>query len=316
MTDRTTGDRSVRRPLKVGLFVDAIGLTTPDGRTRRWSEILAFARAAEDAGFDSLWVPDHLLPWPAKEGVWECWSLVAALAAATRRIELGTFVLCTGFRNPALLAKMADAVDEISGGRLILGLGAGNTELEHRAFGYPFDQRASRFEEALRIISTLLREGRVDVAGRFYQARACELRPRGPRAQGPPILVGAKGERMLRLTARWADLWNGLLINGRNHPDEVPPLRAAVDAGCREAGRDPASLGRTITVLVDVNNPAPVFGPSFTRAEPIRGSSEEIAQRLRGFADVGISHVQVLVPASTAAAVEAFAPVLELLDRA
>src|SRR5690349_17989828 len=129
MTDRTMGERSGRRPLKVGLFVDAVGMTTPDGRTPRWSDILAFARAAEDAGFDSLWVPDHLLAPPPREGVWECWSVLSALAAATRRVELGTFVLCTSFRNPALLAKMADSVDEISGGRLILGLGAGNLEL-------------------------------------------------------------------------------------------------------------------------------------------------------------------------------------------
>jgi len=248
--------------------------------------------------------------------VWECWSLVAALAAATRRVELGTFVLCTAFRNPALLAKMADAVDEISGGRLILGLGAGNTELEHRVFGYPFDHRASRFEEAVQVIGRLLREGRVDFAGRFHQARECELQPRGPRAQGPPILVGARGERMLRLTARWADLWNGLLFAGRSHPDQVPPLRQAVDASCRAVGRDPTSLGRTITVRVDVNDQACMSSPGFPRAEPIRGSSAEIARTLRGFADEGISHVQVVLPPCTAAAVEAFAPVLDLLDRA
>jgi alkanesulfonate monooxygenase SsuD/methylene tetrahydromethanopterin reductase-like flavin-dependent oxidoreductase (luciferase family) len=107
MTDRATGDRPRRRPLKVGLFVDIVGTTTPDGRTPRWSELLAFARSTEDAGFDSLWVPDHLLAAPPREGVWECWSLLAALAAATRRVELGTFVLCTAFRNPALVAKMA-----------------------------------------------------------------------------------------------------------------------------------------------------------------------------------------------------------------
>src|SRR5688572_1531232 len=114
MIDRATGGGPGRRRLSVGLFLDAIGLMTADGRTPRWSELLAFARAAEDAGFDALWVPDHLLPWPPREGAWECWSLVAALAAATRRVELGTFVLGTAFRNPALLAKMADAVDEIS----------------------------------------------------------------------------------------------------------------------------------------------------------------------------------------------------------
>ena len=172
-------------PLKVGIFLP-FGELMLDGATPRWADLLAMARLAEDAGFDSLWLGDHLLmPFPAHPsgaiGAWDCWSLLAALAAGTRRAELGPLVLCTGYRNPALLAKMADMVEEISGGRLVLGLGAGWAEGEHRAFGYPFDHRASRFEEAVQIIQGLLREGHVDFAGRYYQAHDCELRPRGPR---------------------------------------------------------------------------------------------------------------------------------------
>jgi alkanesulfonate monooxygenase SsuD/methylene tetrahydromethanopterin reductase-like flavin-dependent oxidoreductase (luciferase family) len=167
------------------------------GATPRWPDVLAMAAAAENVGLDSVWVIDHLVfpPSEASEapiGVWEGWSILAPLAATTRRIELGTFVVCSGFRNPALLAKMAATVDDISNGRLTLGLGAGNNEFEHQAFGYPFDHRVSRFEEALAIIHPLLRMGRVDFAGRYYQARNCELRLSGPRLNGPPIVVGNK----------------------------------------------------------------------------------------------------------------------------
>jgi alkanesulfonate monooxygenase SsuD/methylene tetrahydromethanopterin reductase-like flavin-dependent oxidoreductase (luciferase family) len=175
-------------PFKVGLALDATGLVSADGATPSWADILAVAQRAEALGFASLWLPDHLLlrqgamseEGNSVMGAWECWSLLAALAAATKRVELGTIVLSTSFRNPALLAKMADTVDEISGGRLILGLGAGWHEPEYRAFGYPYDHRASRFEEALTITATLLREGRIDFVGRYYEARECELRPRVP----------------------------------------------------------------------------------------------------------------------------------------
>src|SRR5918995_2574630 len=155
------------------------------GTTAGWSNLLDLARRAEDLGFDSLWVPDHFLLGSDNDsepiGGWECWSLLAALAATTTHVELGSLVGCTGYRNPALLAKIASTVDEISGGRLVLGLGAGWAESEFRAFGVPFDHRVSRFEEAIQIIAGLLRDGRVDFEGAYYQARDCELRPPGPR---------------------------------------------------------------------------------------------------------------------------------------
>ncbi len=313
MIDATTAGR--HRPLKVGLFLpgaeEMAGGTTP-----RWSDLLTMARRAEEVGFDSLWLPDHLLVrlWmPGWEGRLvggiECWSLLAALAAATERVELGPLVSCNSFRNPALLAKMADTVDEISGGRLILGLGAGWHEPEYDAFGFPFDHRVGRFAEALQIIAPLLRTGRVDFEGRYYSARECELRPRGPRAGGPPILVGAHGERMLRLTARYADLWNAW---GQHDPTAIPPLRAAVDAACAAVGRDPATLARTVSVLIDLPECA-----GRPREEPpfLTGSPEELAATLRALADEGISHVQVVLDPNTVAGVEALAPMLYALDR-
>jgi alkanesulfonate monooxygenase SsuD/methylene tetrahydromethanopterin reductase-like flavin-dependent oxidoreductase (luciferase family) len=281
----------------------------------RWSEIQARAVAAEDAGIDSLWTCDDLL-WEGDPpiGFWEGWSLLAAIAAVTRRVELGLSVASNNFRNPALLAKMADTVDEISGGRLILGIGAGGVEFEHRAFGFPWERRVARLEEALQIIVPLLREGAVDFQGEFYTVRECELRPRGPRPSGPPILLASakNAPRMLRLTAQYAGMWHAILAFGRSHPDEIPPLREAVDAACQAAGRDPVSLVRTAGVGVALDGPAMTI---FDGGEPIRGSIEEIASAFWAFADEGISHLMLHTSLETAAPIEKLGRVIELMDR-
>ncbi len=326
--EETTGTTTAAhgRPIKVGLLLPAIEGTMA-GDTARWADLVAIARRAEELGFDSLWVSDHLLfRLPGREerpvGMWEGWSLLAALAASTSRIALGPFVSCTSFRNPALTAKMADTVDEISGGRLILGLGAGWHQPEYDAFGYPFDHRANRFEEAFTIIRSLLREGHVDFAGTYEQARDCELRPRGPRPQGPPLMIGSKGPRMLRITAPYVDAWNS---DWTSSPAAIPPLRAAVDATCRDVGRDPATLERTAGVLIDLPSRDPnrsgrasVSGatePTTKPDPPATGSPEELAELLRGYAREGITHAQIWLDPSTVAGIEAFAPVLDLLDR-
>jgi alkanesulfonate monooxygenase SsuD/methylene tetrahydromethanopterin reductase-like flavin-dependent oxidoreductase (luciferase family) len=277
---------------------------------------LAFAQQAEALGFDSLWVPDHLLVrWQQHmQGIWECWSLLSALAAVTHRVELGSLVACTAFRSPALLAKMADTLDEISGGRLILGLGAGWDGPENQAFDIKSDHRVDRFEEALQIIVPLLRTGRVDFAGKYYQARECELRPRGPRPGGPPILIGAKGPRMLRLAATYADLWNA--EGPLQGPEEVSARRAAGDAACSAVGRDPATLGRSASVVVHL----PMTQAHSGQHSPAQGkkpgptSPEEVAETLRGYARAGLSHVQLWLTPNTIKSLEWFKAVLDLLD--
>jgi alkanesulfonate monooxygenase SsuD/methylene tetrahydromethanopterin reductase-like flavin-dependent oxidoreductase (luciferase family) len=248
------------------------------------------------------------------KGFWEAWSLLAAIAAVTRRVALGHLVTANTFRNPALLAKMADTVDEISGGRLILGLGAGDAEYQHHAFGFPWERRVARFEEALQIIAPLLREGRVDFQGEFYTLRECELRPRGPRASGPPILIGAvaNAPRMLRLTAQYADMSHGLFVFGRSTPDQEPPLRDALDAACRGIGRDPASLTRTASVRVALDGP---IGHMLETKEPIRGSVAEIAETFWKFADEGISHLMLVLSPETSEAIEQIGRVVQLMDR-
>ena len=169
------------------------------------------ARAAEDAGFDAVWVSDHVGfgdPDAGWSGAWESWTLLSALAVATSRVRLGTYVTAVPYRNPALLAKMAETLDEVSGGRVILGLGAGWNEPEFTAFGFPWERRFDRFEDGLRIITSMLRTGRADHEGRVDSARGALVRPRGPRPGGLPVMVGAAAPRMLRLAAELADEWN------------------------------------------------------------------------------------------------------------
>jgi len=310
---------AVARP-KIGVRLRHWDL--PPGRIApRWNQILDMASAADEAGLDSVWMCDDLLiPWMADGplvGVWEGWSLLTAVAAVTRRVEVGHIVVCSGFRNPALLAKMADTVDEISGGRFILGLGAGGVEYEHVAFGFPWERRVSRFEEALQVIRPLLRDGRVDFQGEFYSARECELRPRGPRPTGPPILIAAlqaNAPRILRLTAEYADMWHGRLghVGQSAAPDEVPPLREAVDAACHKAGRDPSSLART--VRVGVSFPGDDDFP-WEDETPIRGSAEEIAQAFWALADEGIDHLMIVPAPETPASIEQIGRVIEDMDR-
>ncbi|MFN8591786.1 MAG: LLM class flavin-dependent oxidoreductase [Thermomicrobiales bacterium] len=307
------GERGTdRRPVKVGLVLpDHEGLY--GGAMPRWRDIRELAELAEEVGFDSLWVCDHLINhWPdgSNRGTWECMSDLAALAAVTDRVELGTLVICTAFRNPALLAKMTDTIEEISGGRLILGIGAGWNEKEFATFGYSFANRVSRFEEALAIITGLLRDGHIDFQGKYYAARDCELRPRGPRPGGPPILIGSNAPRMLDLLARHGHAWNTWYSRIGNRAEGLPPLQELVDAACVAAGRNPAEIMRTATVYV-------VVGPSGYAepdVDPISGSPEEIAAALRAFADVGVTHLQVRLEPNTPAGIAAFAPVLDALD--
>jgi probable F420-dependent oxidoreductase len=277
------------------------------------------ARVAEEVGFDSLWVGDHLLYRNAGEaprGPWEAWSMLAALAAVTERVQLGPLVASASFHNPAMLAKKAAAVDEISGGRLILGLGAGWNEAEYRAFGYPFDHRVDRFEEAFTIIRSLLRDGAVDFSGRYHQARDCLLLPRPVRPGGPPIMIGTTGRRMLRLTAAHADAWNAWFTSFGNRPEGIAPIRGEVDEACRAVGRDPHTLERTVAVLVQVEDgEVSRRGGDQERVPPLRGSVEELAATLRRFAAEGIGHVQLVVDPIRVRSIERLGPVLQALDR-
>ncbi len=237
--------------------------------------------------------------------------MLAALTEATHRVELGTLVTCNSFRNPAILAKMATTVDEISHGRLILGVGAGWNEPEYQAFGLPFDHRVDRFEEALKILRPLMREGHVDFAGHYYQARNCEIVPRGPRPEGPPLMVGSEGgPRMLKLTAQYADLWN---TGYMGKPETLAERRAKIEAACREIGRDPATLG--ITALIglwfpDLQAKKPKFFDN-----PLTGTVQEIAAAIRRYAELGVRHIMFQCEPYISEAVQQLTEALKLYHR-
>jgi alkanesulfonate monooxygenase SsuD/methylene tetrahydromethanopterin reductase-like flavin-dependent oxidoreductase (luciferase family) len=278
--------------------------------------MLAMAKVGEQVGFDSVWLGDHLLYRDdayGSRGPWEAWTMLAAIAASTSRIALGPLVACTSFHNPAMLAKMASTVDEISGGRLILGLGAGWNETEYRAFGFPFDRRVSRFEEAFTIIRSLLREGHVDFRGEFYSAPDCELQPR-PRPGGPPLMVGSWGDRMLAITMPHVNAWNAWFTATGNHPEGVAPLREQVDAACLAAGRKPSDVERTVAVLVELPGATGRRDADRVSGEALVGNSEVIADTLRAYAREGIGHVQLVIDPISARSLEALRPVLEDLD--
>jgi len=296
--------------VKIGLMV-FLANDRENNRKRPYETIRAIAQQAETDGFDSIWLADHLFyrdPGEPTRGIWECWTMLAALAEATQRVEIGPLVLCNSFRHPAILAKMATTLDEVSGGRLILGVGAGWNEPEYQAFGLPFDHRVDRFEEALQILGPLLREGHVDFAGQYYQARNCDDVPRGPRSAGPPLMVGSeRGPRMLKLTAQYADLWN---TGYMGQPETIAEPLAKIAAACREIGRDPATLG--ITALIGLWFPdLQAKKPSFFD-NPLIGTVQEIAAAMRGYAQLGVRHIMFQCEPYTPEAIRRLTEALQL----
>lgn len=292
--------------MKVGVVLPLA--EAPDQPAPRYADIRAFAQHAEAVGFDSVWVFDHLLfrfPERPTLGIWEAWTVLAAIAEATERVEVGALVMCAAFRNPAVLAKMADTLDEVSGGRLIVGLGAGWHAPEFDAFGLPRDHLVSRFEEALQIIGPLLRTGEVDFQGTYSQAKDGVLRPRGPRPNGPPILIGASGPRMLRLTARHADAWNTCWLGAPD--EEFAKRRQAIVAACRDEGRDPASLTLTVGLNVEYPDLSDAKPGGDEPGKALRGDAAEVASGLRGYSEAGVAHAICAVETATPAALNRLA---------
>ena len=277
------------------------------------------ARTAQDAGFDSLWLGDHLLydlPGGVTRGPWEVWTSLAALAAVTERIQLGPLVASTSFHAPAMLAKQAATVDAISGGRLILGLGAGWNEREYRAFGFPYDHRVSRFEEAFTIVRSLLRDGQVDFDGVYHQVQNCVLDPGPARPGGPPLMLGSVGPRMLRIGLPHVDAWNIWWSDYGNTPAGFAAVRERVDEAAAKAGRAPGEVAATAAVLVGLpGGTGRLMGDGYNATvRPVRGSAPEIASHLRAMAEAGASHLQLVVDPITSASIEFLAEALAALD--
>jgi probable F420-dependent oxidoreductase len=276
-----------------------------------WPEYRAMARAAEAVGFDSIWVGDHLLyraDGGAERGQWEVWTMLAALAAATERVELGPLVACTAFHPPGLIAKVAATVAEISGGRLALGLGAGWNEEEFRAFGLPFDHRVLRFEESFTVIRRLLAGERVTLRGRYFEADDAVLLPRP--AATPRLMVGSNGPRMLAATLPHVDAWNTWYEDYGNSPDGFAKLNERISAAARDAGRDPGDIERSVCVLVARGV---VSGERTSDAAPETGSADEIASVLRELAEAGADEIILVVDPITERTIDELGEVIPLL---
>ena len=295
--------------MKIGLMMP-LGGRESERSPLPYSDLSEMALRAEADGLDSLWVADHLLfrKDEAAFGMHEAWTMLTAFAALTSRAAVGTLVLALPFRNPGVTAKMAAALDDVSAGRLILGIGCGWHEPEFEAFDLPFDHRVARFEEAAEVLIRLLRNGQADFEGRYHAARANELRP--PASPGrPPILIAGKQPRMLRMVARHADAWNAAWYGTVDRADELRERLDRLGKALADEGRDPATL--EITVGVNVAFPD-LAGDGEIPAKVIAGSIEQVAEGLRGYEAVNASHLIASLTPSTTEAVAALAQAAEL----
>ena len=285
-------------------------------RDVRWPEYVAMARAAEDVGFDSIWVGDHLLyrdDGRPERGPWDAWTLLAGLAAVTDRVRLGPLVACAGFHPPAILAKMAATVDEVSGGRLVMAIGAGWNRTEFDAFGVPFDHRASRFEEAFGIVRRLLAGERVTFRGAYHQVDDAVLLPKP--ARRPTLMIGSTGERVLSIALPHVDVWNTWFDWYGNTPEGFASRNAEIDAAVVRAGRDPREIERSACVHVVLDRGASER-PIDVANPPLEGTPERIADGLMQMAEAGADEVILVVGPITEASIRELGAVVALLPGA
>ncbi|HET9085431.1 MAG TPA: LLM class flavin-dependent oxidoreductase [Candidatus Limnocylindrales bacterium] len=277
--------------MRIGVTLPLDQDDTEDRHAPTFTETLGYGRQAEALGLDSIWVFDHLLFRSAGEpdgAVRESWTTLSALATTVPRVELGALVMCASFRNPGLMAKMAATLDDLSGGRLILGLGSGWHEPEYDAFGFPFDHRVGRFAEDLEITTRLLRKQRFSFDGQWRQMDEVVLVP--PPDRAVPVLVAAKGPRMLRLTATWADAWNVAWFSGVD--DRLRAQLAALDEACRAVDREPTTVRRTVGLRLDDHEIA---------------DSDRLASVFDGLVEVGIDDAIIWSTSKSMSALELIA---------
>lgn len=295
--------------VKVGPLL-ILGENEETGAPRSYRELRKLALSAEAGGVDTIWIYDHLLyHFDEKEpqGVWEGWTIWSALAEATSRVELGALVLCTAFRNPAVLAKMAITLDEVSDGRVILGLGAGWHKPEFEAFGLQFERKVDQFEEAVEIIAPLVREGVVDFQGVFHQAKNCRMLPAPKRRL--PLLIASKQPRMMRLAAKHADAWN---TAWHGHVESTEERIAALHRACEQEGRDPETLDITAGVNIAFTELGSPPEGSNDRMRYITGTVSDVAKAMRAYGERGVKQLMVNVSPHTPTGMQSLGQAVQL----
>ena len=299
--------RAVGRAVRIGVQLPEVE------REVRWPEYAAMASAAEEVGFDSIWVGDHYLyrgDGRPERGPWEAWTLLAGLAVVTERVHLGPLVACLQFHDPAVLAKTAATVDELSGGRLVVGLGAGWNRTEFDAFGIPFDHRASRFEEGFEIVRRLLAGERVTFEGRFHRTHDAVLLPRP--ARRAPLMIGSTGPRVLAAALPHVDVWNTWYDWYGNTAEGFATKVREIDDACERAGRDPGTLRRSACVLVRLGNSAE--RPDYPGITPLEGPTEAIAAGLRAIAEAGADELILVLDPITEGSIRELGPIVRELS--
>jgi len=296
------------RPLSIGVQLPEAEREVP------WPEYVAMARAAEEVGFDSIWMGDHMLyraPGDPERGPWDAWTLLAGLAAITHRVALGPLVACLAFHPPGVIARMAATVNEIAGGRLVLGVGAGWNEPEFRAFGVPFEGLASRFEESFEAVRRLLDGERVSLDGRYVKMDDAVLYPR--LARRPRLMIGSTGDRVLAAALPWVDAWNVWGPWCGNDPAAFAVASAHVSDLAAAGGRDPSAIARSICVYAEVDV-APGERAFEEDAPPLMGGAAAIAAGVRGFVEAGADEVILVLNVVTERSIRALGETLALLD--
>ncbi len=263
--------------------------------TNTWEDTLALAKHAEAAGWHSIWFADHFMPNAEDTSgpMSECWTTLAALAASVPRVRIGALVSGNTYRHPAVLAKMAANVDQISGGRCVLGLGAGWQENEHRAYGITFSTlggRMARFEEACQVIKGLLTNAQTDFQGKHYQLTAAPLAPK-PVQQPLPLLIGGGGEqRTLRIAAKYADEWN---VWGS--PETLAHKGAILDRYCEEVGRDPETIWHSAQGMLALTDDESLAERVRQSGRPaIAGTGPQIRALVEQYIEAGVD--ELIIP--------------------
>ncbi len=295
------------RPIQVGIQLPEVE------RDVRWPEYASMAAAAERHRFDSIWVGDHYLyrgDGRPERGPWEAWTLLAALASVTQRVRLGPLVACLGFHAPGVTAKLAATVDEISGGRLVFGVGAGWNEPEFRAFGLPYDHRASRFAEAFEIVRALLAGERITLHGEFWTVDDALLLPRP--ARKPPLMIGSFGPRVLAASLPHAEIWNAWYADYGNTPEGFAELGNKVERLATRAGRPPGDLRRSACALVMLDRTSGER-PLDDDVPPLEGGPDRIADGVRALAEAGADEVIFIPSPNTEGSLRELAAVLDIL---
>jgi probable F420-dependent oxidoreductase len=296
--------------LMIGVMLPLGDGDGPGGGMPGWKDLRAVAEAADQNGLDSVWLADHFLyrdPEGRVFGMHESWTLLSAVAAVTTNVEVGNMVLCASFRDPGLTAKMAATLDEVSGGRLILGVGAGWHDPEYEAFGLPTDHRVGRFEEWLEIVARMVRGETVTFDGTYYRVSEANLDPAPPHRI--PILVAGHRPRMMRLVAEWADAWNTAWYGAASEKveEKLGTLREAV----KTAGKPDDAVAATVGIVVrDADQPS-VADPD---PRAIAGSVPELAEAFTAYQKLGVDHLIISPEPMTPRSVERIAEAKQLLS--